>query len=395
MFKPNSSVPDKISGALLKHNCNLCNRSFARGEHLQRHKQSRKIALKPYIQCLNTSTDRKERPFPCQYCSNKFARRDTLVRHTRKFHPNQISPWQRPNSVSPSTPSESLNADGLESAQNSPDADAPRDITELQTRDIEIGNAASYAETQVPPVQVIGPPDTVSQYLNTDSMMLLNDLGSANTTTQSRDHFNSLELLAEAGTSLQQSELISTAEAPPAADLSMHGVPGVWFPDFDPDFFNVNDLPYGSSTPDDIYSNSAANGNFRVQSMYQSPSIPFTFENINLLNHSESVSNQTPPGGNNASSVWPSVSDSDMDSFKQNLESFTTSMGNKIEFILPSMHKANRYLQAYFRYFDPHAPIIHLATFSFATAPRTCPFPCSISCTKGKNQRRYVWLSFQ
>lgn len=52
--------------------CQYCQRSFSRAEHLQRH--------------LRTHT--QEKPYGCSVCSKSFGRRDLLVRHSRLIHPS-------------------------------------------------------------------------------------------------------------------------------------------------------------------------------------------------------------------------------------------------------------------------------------------------------------------
>lgn len=70
--------------------CTLCPRSFARLEHLQRHRRSHT----------------KEKPFQCPMCSHAFTRSDLLLRHKRLAHSAAI-PTNGPTHSPPSASSTS------------------------------------------------------------------------------------------------------------------------------------------------------------------------------------------------------------------------------------------------------------------------------------------------
>jgi len=64
--EPHSQKPDKLR----PHVCAVCQRSFARLEHLSRHER----------------THTQEKPFKCPECRRCFSRRDLLRRHRQKIH---------------------------------------------------------------------------------------------------------------------------------------------------------------------------------------------------------------------------------------------------------------------------------------------------------------------
>ena len=53
-----------------KHQCNICSKAFTLKYNLQRHK------------LIHTD----ERPFGCQYCHQRFRRKDSLQNHIKSKH---------------------------------------------------------------------------------------------------------------------------------------------------------------------------------------------------------------------------------------------------------------------------------------------------------------------
>lgn len=78
------------------HVCCMCHQSFARLEHLKRHKK------------IHT----KEKPFGCPQCTRRFARHDMLQRHQQKLHQYDVIPSMPRNGRQQSTSSLLPNATG-------------------------------------------------------------------------------------------------------------------------------------------------------------------------------------------------------------------------------------------------------------------------------------------
>jgi hypothetical protein len=76
--------------------CDFCRRKFARLEHLQRHRRTRKEKCYGYgvLKIINSDCrveDTKEKPFACS-CGRSFTRADLLKRHDLLSHAGQPSP---------------------------------------------------------------------------------------------------------------------------------------------------------------------------------------------------------------------------------------------------------------------------------------------------------------
>jgi hypothetical protein len=71
------------------HICKICNRSFARLEHVKRHERSHT----------------KEKPFGCHACIKCFSRKDQLIRHQQKLHTTNATSLQPPADTKESMPS--------------------------------------------------------------------------------------------------------------------------------------------------------------------------------------------------------------------------------------------------------------------------------------------------
>jgi hypothetical protein len=59
----------------------------------------------------------------------------------------------------------------------------------------------------------------------------------------------------------------------------------------------------------------------------------------------------------------PASMELDINEFMASVHSFAASTGDANHFVPPSRHRVSGYLTAYLRYFDPHTPLIHSATF--------------------------------
>lgn len=73
-----SSIPTAEAGLI---SCNVCNRSFARLDHLARHLRSRESKLQQLIVDVLSSNDldSKEKPFTCDICDKNFGRMSVVL----------------------------------------------------------------------------------------------------------------------------------------------------------------------------------------------------------------------------------------------------------------------------------------------------------------------------
>jgi hypothetical protein len=77
------------SHGLTRVQCETCGRSFARNEHLIRHRRTReysKKARKDFRLLTILVADTSERPFQCPHCKIGFPRSDVKEKHMKRFH---------------------------------------------------------------------------------------------------------------------------------------------------------------------------------------------------------------------------------------------------------------------------------------------------------------------
>lgn len=91
-----ASSPKRARAETASDVCQLCNRTYERADHLNRHLDSRESLRRSSRALLTPSAylDRNERSFKCTKCSRGFNRRDLLLRH-QAAHTNNIHAKRR------------------------------------------------------------------------------------------------------------------------------------------------------------------------------------------------------------------------------------------------------------------------------------------------------------
>lgn len=175
----------------------------------------------------------------------------------------------------------------------------------------------------------------------------------------------------------RQSDLESTGvparpdnfEAPQpdtSSSTYLHGQ-SLWFPDGESNVFDINDLAmmFSPSMPLPSPGRQTSSMGFSgVQSedvLFNAPHVSQSMGFSEDEEYLHAVMATTDKIYNAANS--PVVTDSEVSACVEIINLFSTSK------LALSKNMINRYLKAYVQYFDPHTPIVHLATFKIDNAP--------------------------
>lgn len=319
---PHNSVASGEKPTKLKrYHCSFCDRAFSRSEHRSRHERSHT----------------KERPFHCPKCPSTFVRRDLLLRHDRTVHASSKQPSAHQAPPPPSLPQPSQPSFSIDATLSSPSPELNCiSSTPLDT-------LANLVAADPPRNPVTGSrknkqsnPDDRYEQRNSDYDVAL---AMTNLRSQSNQH------------SRQPSDGVSGPFSKPS---------GVRFASDGSQF-------------------SAAS---RATMISHDTTPHFSSSTISNISHhiitQEGMESSSPPrpalGTTKPSKRVPQFGPSDSIA---HLLRFWSS--ESIDDLIPSKLLFNRYLSAYFNYFHPFLPFIHLQTFDAqGTAPSLIFSICSI-----------------
>ncbi|OQV05080.1 hypothetical protein CLAIMM_09873 isoform 2 [Cladophialophora immunda] len=353
-----------------RRTCGICGQEFSRSEHLQRHEQSH----------------RNERLHGCQQCSSKFTRSDTLLRHVRKFHP------VRP----PAADNPSLSSDSNQQTSNCAIADLSTRSNPVEAVAKSSNDSNTASQDQIPVDQ---PGETQETRESHDADPLDSRLASVESTASS--HRGDIQQLAAASRTLAQSENqpggnmddINLPEGLPASDEPGNMATGNFSHSIDPFFGDRRDLWLSDNTADEYFHVSELDLNMALSSPFQfleahhpippprtvqpspGPKAMPDAATAARLDVGDAASTFSSQSGMESMLSPPASMEMDINEFMASVHSFAALTTDVNDFVPPSRHRVSGYLTAYVRYFDPHTPLIHFATFRPA---RTSP-PLTLS----------------
>ncbi|KAK5215946.1 hypothetical protein LTR47_009480 [Exophiala xenobiotica] len=333
-----------------RRTCGICGQVFSRSEHLQRHEQSH----------------RNERLHGCQQCSSKFTRKDTLLRHVRKFHP------ARPPTADGHSPSSAGNQQPLD--LETTDLSAESNSGEAVAKSLNEGSATSQG--QIPLERESHDAD------HPDPWIASADSGEGS-------HRGSTQQPAASGKTIAQSgnqpggniDDVNLPGAPAASDGPRDIATGNFSHFIDPFLSDGQDLWLSDNAAGEYFHISELDLDMALRSpfLFLEPDHPIppprTVQASPGARSMPDAATEARLDGGDAASTFSSQSgmesmlsppasmELDINEFMTSVHSFAALTGDANHFVPPSRHRVSGYLTAYLRYFDPHTPLIHSATF--------------------------------
>ncbi|KIW34134.1 uncharacterized protein PV07_00930 [Cladophialophora immunda] len=255
-------------------------------------------------------------------------------------------------------------------------------------------NTAS--QDQIPVDQ---PGETQETRESHDADPLDSRLASVESTASS--HRGDIQQLAAASRTLAQSENqpggnmddINLPEGLPASDEPGNMATGNFSHSIDPFFGDRRDLWLSDNTADEYFHVSELDLNMALSSPFQfleahhpippprtvqpspGPKAMPDAATAARLDVGDAASTFSSQSGMESMLSPPASMEMDINEFMASVHSFAALTTDVNDFVPPSRHRVSGYLTAYVRYFDPHTPLIHFATFRPA---RTSP-PLTLS----------------
>lgn len=305
---------------LKRYHCSYCDRAFSRSEHRSRHERSHT----------------KERPFHCPKCPSTFVRRDLLLRHDRTVHASSKQPLAHQAPPQPPLPQPS---------QPSFSIDAP-----LSSPSPELNCISST------------PLDTLANLVAADPPTNPGAANNKNKRSNPHDRYeqrNSDYDVALAMTNLRRQNNQHSRQPSDGVAAS--------FPKPPAGHFAADGSQFSAGSRTTITSRD-------ITPHFSSPTISNIPHQIISQEGVESSSPRSALGTTKASKRIPQFTASDSIA---HLLRFWSS--ESVDDQVPSKLLFNRYLSAYFNYFHPFLPFIHLQTFDAqGTAPSLIFSICSV-----------------
>ncbi|EXJ67580.1 uncharacterized protein A1O5_09593 [Cladophialophora psammophila CBS 110553] len=311
------------------------------------------------------------------YCSSKFTRKDTLLRHVRKFHParpptagnpspsslgNQQLPDLAATDISASSnlgqPGVEPSNEGCTNGQGQILVDEPGEPREphgmdhpdtwISSADFEEGSRRGSIQ------QAPGVSKTPDQSEN-----------------QTGGNVDDINLLGEPAATGRPSDM-PTRDASYLIDPFLSDGQDLWLPNNAGEYFQLTELDLDMTLRSPFLFPESYHPIHSPQAGHTSPgarSMPDAATKA-TLDGGDGASTFSSEGGMESMLSPPGNVELDMNKFMARVHSFAALAGDTNRFVPPSRHRASRYLTAYVRYFDPHTPLIHFATFRPASASR-------------------------
>jgi hypothetical protein len=318
------------------------------------------LIASPITNCKNPS-DGKEKPYTCRRCRSKFARRDTMLRHIRNFHPDLQNPSHSVMDVdvpSPNSSPQSVNTDFTEASESQPGG---------EHSDISAGEGLMAVGSDHP----LGPDGGFHGHANPQQVDEPSNMNASQDVRFSESVNNNYRPSDVESASVPARPDNFEAPQPDASNGAYLPEESLWFPDGESNIFDINDLATMFSpnmplpTPGRHTSSIGFLGeqseDFFFPAPHASQSMGFS-EDEEYLHAVIATTDKTYNAANS-----PVVTDSEVSACVEMINLFSISK-------LPlSKNMINRYFKAYVQYFDPHTPIVHLATFKIDSAPGKLP----------------------